>query len=231
MRTQLTNDMHPKSILLLGLIFAFLNLSAQSWHLHLNGNETYFLNNDLKGQYPILWYSSNDDRGVLVGGFGVGVSHRRPWQNKSYWKFQLNVQRSRFYDQPSIIYDFNGQPLSANIGVNTNVNTSLLAMPTWRIGQTERFHFGVGLGIRTTVWSRSDYGIFEVNGEKTDLKFKNKSISPIIVLFPVEWSYQVGRFTFATRGELGLTPASRLSAYSQERHFWVFGEVGYRLKG
>lgn len=39
-------------------------------------------------------------------------------------RFQANLQRSRFYDVPSIFTDNNGQAIIAGIGINTNYNNA-----------------------------------------------------------------------------------------------------------
>ena len=217
-------------------LFLFLFIgdttTAQTWAVHLNTNETYPLFNDLKGQYPILWYSSDDDRGVLVGGFGAGVSYQKPWKKNRQLKFQVNTQRSRFYDLPTIFLDENGNPLGAFIGVNTNWNASGLGMAIFPITKNQQWLFGIGLGVRGTFISKSDYGEAFVNGQKTSLKLKNKSLSPAAVLLPLEFTKFLGeRFSVSTRLELALTKVSRLSAYSKERSMVFFLEIGYRIKG
>ncbi len=215
-------------LLAIVLVISLWRLSGQ-WSLHVNGNETYILNNDQKGHFPILWYSSSDDRGVLVGGFGVGVSYLQPIRERADFRFQANVGRSRFYDLPVVYFDINGQPLLGNIGVNTNWNLSLLGMLSLPIGKAQRWRISTGLGVRSTLLSRTNYGEAVVNGEVVDLRVKNKSIAPLIALLPLEWSYQMGRWTAATRLELGLTPSSRLSAFQQERNLWIFAEFSYQL--
>ena len=215
---------------LLSLFLLGNKLTAQTWSVHLNGNETYPVFNQLKGYYPILWYSSDDDRGILVGGFGAGVSYQKPLTDSKQLKLQLNGQRSRFYDQPSIYLDENGNPLGAFIGINTNLNASALGMAIFPISQNQKWLFGLGLGVRGTFFSRSDYGQYLVQGNKTDLKLKNKSLAPVVALLPIEFTKYFGeRFSVSTRGEVALTKTSRLSAYKKERSVVVVVELGYRL--
>ena len=133
--------------------------SAQSWSVHLSGNETFILGSNLKTQHPILGWSSAENQGFIVGGFGLGVSHARPWGRKNLWRFQFNAQRSRYYDVPTILRDLNGAPLGAVIGVNTNYNLSLLAMGSLPLLGSERWWFSTGMGARGLISSTSNYGI------------------------------------------------------------------------
>lgn len=216
------------------LIFLFIityQTNAQTWSIHLNGNETYFLGNEQKGQHPILWYSSDDDRGFLVGGFGVGISHSRPWMDNKFLKFQFNAQRSRFYDLPTIYLDGNGNPLGGFIGVNTNWNANLNGLAIFPITENNRWLFGIGLGVRGTFTAKSDYGEAVVNGQVTDLKLPNKSFSPVTLLLPLEITkFFNERLSVTSRLELAMTKTTRLSAYSKERTLVYFVEFGYQLK-
>ncbi|MEO1259621.1 MAG: hypothetical protein AAFZ15_12530 [Bacteroidota bacterium] len=214
---------------LLFLLFQF-NVTAQTWAFHINGNTAYPVNNDLKSAYPILWYSSEDDRGVLVGGFGAGVSHTRPLKGNIKLKIQLNGQRSRFYDMPSIFYDVNGAPIGAIIGINTNLNTSLFGMPVFSLSENQKWRFGAGLGLRGTFTSKSDYGETFVQGQKTSLKLKNKSLAPVHLFLPLELTKYFGEHFFAsTRVEAAITKVSKLPNYKKERSAFVFAEIGYQL--
>ena len=154
-------------LLLIGFTIFTQKAVSQNFAFHLNGNTTFIANNDLKGQYPILWYSPDDDRGILVGGFGVGVSYHHLWKEKNLLKVQLNAQRSRFYDTPTIFLDENGNPLGAFIGINTNLNASLFGMPVFSIAENKKWQVGAGLGLRGTFYSKTDYGETFVNGKKT----------------------------------------------------------------
>ena len=217
--------------LLFVLFFLFQkNTVAQSWAFHLNGNTTYPINNELKGQYPILWYSPDDDRGILAGGFGAGVSYLRPLFEKINLKIQLNGQRSRFYDIPTIFLDENGNPIGAFIGINTNLNASMLGMTIFPLTENQQWRLGAGLGLRGTITSKSDYGEAFVQGQKTSLKLDNKSLVPIHLFLPLELSKYFGDHLFVTtRVEAAITKVSRLRNYKNERSVFLFVEVGYQL--
>lgn len=203
---------------------------SQKWSIHFNGNETYPINNEALGYYPILWYSSADDRGVLVGGFGAGASYTKLLDLKvDQVKYQFNVQRARFYDWPFVFRDVNGALLGAYIGVNTNVNVSAFALPQFKINKKRPLYLGAGFGFRGVLYSKTNYGTAYVNGQETTLKLKNTSMSRFVLFFPVEMSWQKGRWNLATRGELSINSTSRLSANSKERSVVVFGEIGYFL--
>ncbi|KAA3620981.1 MAG: hypothetical protein DWQ02_28505 [Bacteroidetes bacterium] len=217
-----------KFFLIAAFLLGFFGLKSQDWTIHLNGNETYPIGNDQLGQYPILWYSSTEGRGVLVGGFGLGVSYRKPLNDQLNIKLQLNGQRSRFYDEPTIFTDFNGAPLGGIIGINTNLNISALAIPSLSITPGKAFNLGLGLGARGVLWSRTDYGVASVNGVETELKLKNKSLAPFVLLLPVEASWTSGRFSVATRAEFSITKTTRLSN-KNDRSFILFIELGYRI--
>jgi hypothetical protein len=206
-------------------LLCFLHMEAQQWSIHINGNETYPIANDQLGQYPILWYSSKEGRGVLVGGFGLGVSFTTPLKEKLNIKYQLNGQRSRFYDEPTVFSDFNGVPIGGIIGINTYLNVSALAIPMFKLIPEKNINLGAGLGVRGVFWSRTDYGVASVNGIETELKLRNKSLAPVVAFLPVELSWASGRFSVATRGELSITKTSRLSA-KNDRSFIVFAELG-----
>jgi hypothetical protein len=221
--------MKTSGVLLLLLISTFsFRLEAQSWAIHINGNETFPIGNELLGQYPILWYSSTEGRGVLVGGFGAGVSYTKPFQETLKIKYQVNGQRSRFYDEPTVFSDFNGQPLGAIIGINTNLNLSAFAMPLLSFLPDKKATFGAGLGLRGVLYSRSNYGTAFVDGMEADLKLHNNSLAPLVLILPVEIAYTAGRFSMATRGEFSVTKTTRLSVRN-DRSLAVFVELGFRL--
>ncbi|MCB0635153.1 MAG: hypothetical protein KDC54_00970 [Lewinella sp.] len=215
-------------LLLVGLLWG-ATARAQTWSLHLNTNTVFPLGNALKGQFPMLWYSGADDRGLLLGGFGGGLAYHRPTAGKLEWTLGLHVQRSRLYDQPSIIYDDNGQPLLGNIGVQTNLNLSALALPTLALTPGGQLRVGAGLGLRSLLYARTDYGESLVDGQVVSLHLRNRSGRPFVALLPVELSLHRGRWSLANRWELGLTPASRLAAYRTERQLWSVLEIGMRL--
>jgi hypothetical protein len=204
-------------------------LLAQSWTAYLSANELFPLGNELKGQHPILWSSKAQGK-VVVGGFGLGVAHTRPWQKKASLRFQASAQRSRFYDIPVIVTDANGfQPIAA-IGVNTHYHLSLLAMPWWALTPAGRFAAGIGPGLRGSFLSRTNYGEVFVNGIPTDLKLPNKSLAPLALFIAPAVQAELGRFSIGTRAELALTPVNRVPAYRRERSLvWVW-ELGYRIR-
>lgn len=206
----------------------FMTGNAQTWSIHLNGNETYPIGNELLGQYPFLWYSTADDRGILFGGFGAGVSRISDWKENVKLKYQANFQRSRFYDEPSVFTDVNGQPLGAIIGINTNWNFSLLAIPQLLVLPKKNLYLGLGLGARAVLFSRTDYGKAVVHGNEVDLKLKNKSLAPAVLILPFELAWHGNRFSVTTRAELSLTKTSRLSS-KNDRSLIVFGEIGYKF--
>ncbi len=213
-----------------GLFLACLcttTVFSQHWQLHLNGNETYITGNNLQGYYPILWYSSDDDRGVLVGGFGGGVSYTGIQKGIYQIKYQFNVQRSRFYDHPVIFTDANGEPLGGFIGINTNLNAAAMVVP--QIVFNKRLKAGLGLGTRYTFHSISNFGETFINGEKTKLKERNLAISPLGLFVPLEVTGTLGRFSFTTRVEPGLTNFSRVEYFKGDRSALLYVEFGYRL--
>jgi len=204
------------------------NAQTQIWRVHLNGNEYYPINAEEKGYYPILWYSSTEGRGVLLGGFGGGVS----WTNtlKSKWdlKVQLNISRSRYYDEPAIFVDENGQALGAAIGITTNLNATALGIPKYSVARW--LDLGAGLGVHGTLLSKSDYGEAFIFGKKENLKFTNKSLQPVVLILPVEFTTYIGwRLSFSARAEFSLTKISKIPYASDERFMMLFVEVGYRF--
>lgn len=203
------------------------SLEAQIWAVYLSGNEYYPLNSENKSQYPILWYTSKDDRGVLLGGFGVGVSYESHFNPTFSVKYQVNLQRSLFYDEPYFATDEIGFIFGALIGINTHYNATALCIPRYHMG---KWTLGLGLGSRINVYAQVDYGEAMVNGEAEDLKLRSKALSPLVLTLPLEVSYQPWlRWVFNFRTELGVTKASRLSAYGSERGLSAVLEVGYRF--
>jgi|GEM_PF-1230493 len=219
-----------KPIFLAALFFNSLSISkAQEWTLHLSGNESYPLQAPGKGQYPILWYSDTEGRGVLLGGFGGGVSWQRDLKSSWLLKIQSNVFRSRYYDEPVIFVDEQGQLLGATLGITTNLNANLLA--TIKAMPTTWLQAGLGLGLQGQVLSRSNYGAAVSNGEARDLKFWNRSLTPVMVMLPAEATFRLGRrWSVTARAELGLTPASKVAYFKKERWINTVLEVGYLIK-
>lgn len=204
------------------------NAQMQIWRVHLNGNEYYPINAPEKGYYPILWYSSTEGRGVLLGGFGGGVSWSNRLKGKWGLKTQVNVFRSRYYDEPVIVLDENGFAYGAVIGIATNLNLSALGIPRYSVA--EWLDVGAGLGLQSVILAKSNYGKAKILGEEKELNFTNKSLQPVVLVLPVETTvYFWNRFSFSTRLEFALTKVSRLSYASNERSMLLVLEAGYRL--
>jgi hypothetical protein len=213
-------------VVLSAFVLSF-DVKAQNWSLHLNGNETYITGNPLQGQYPILWYSADENRGILVGGFGGGVSYTTAQKGIYQLKYQLNVQRSRFYDHPVIFTDQNGESLGAFIGINTNLNASLMAVPQFVFGK--RAKAGLGLGARYTFGGMTNFGEISIQGESTKLKEPNRALTPLGLFVPLEFTGIFGRFSITTRLEPGLTNFSRVDYFKGDRSNFLFVEFNYRL--
>jgi hypothetical protein len=218
---------YPIILILLALSGLCVKLQSQEWRLQLNGNETYPTGNELQGYHPILWYSSDDGRGIIVGGFGGGVSYTTAVHSRFNFRYQLNAQRSRFYEQPAVINDVNGLPVVGAIGINTNLNAALFVLPQFSFNQ--HLKAGFGLGLRYTAYSRIYYGYYEEEGKKMKLKVPNESMAPFVAFVPVEITAIAGRFSLGVRAEPALTNVSRLSAYSGDRSTVLFVELGYKL--
>lgn len=206
---------------------AFSLLSAQRWAVHLNLNEYYPLFAEEKGYYPMLWYSGTEGRGLLLGGFGGGVSWTRPLKGGWSLKAQADLRRSRYYDEPVLFVDEAGQSLGAYIGVTTNLNLNAFCVPAYQMGK--RWRIGIGLGLQSTLLSTSDYGEIISFGEKKKLAFTNQSIQPFVVTLPLEITYLFGRFSLSYRVEAGLTKVSRLPYVSGERFVNGVIELGYLI--
>ncbi len=215
------------------LAFIFIlgqsTIFGQTWALHINGNETYALGNELKGIHPMLWYSKAQDK-IVFGGFGLGLSNTRTIKEGTWLRVQANLQRSRFYDIPSIIRDENGVPILASIGINSNYNLNLLAMALWEIGKKRRTEVGVGLGGRAVAYAKTDFGEAYVNGEKRSLNLRTKSLSPAVLVLPATIGYHAGQFLVSTRTELALTRVNRITQWRHERSVIVYAEIAYRFK-
>ncbi|NUO02109.1 MAG: hypothetical protein HUU01_16005 [Saprospiraceae bacterium] len=200
---------------------------AQTWTVYLSGNEYYPLNSSVKSYYPILWYSSGDDRGILLGGLGAGISYEHRYQTMFSVKYQANLQRSVFYDEPYFATDENGFVLAALIGINTNYNATLLCIPRHHMG---KWTLGLGLGSRINAYAKVDYGEAIVNGEKKDLNLRSKVLRPLVLTIPLEVSFQPWlHWVFNFRAEYGVTRASRLTGHPSERSLSAVIEVGYRF--
>lgn len=210
----------------LPLFFGFV-AQSQDWRLHLGGNETYLFGNDLQGYYPILWYSSEEGRGILVGGFGGGLSYTTATKGVIRLRYQANVQRSRYYEQPSILTDVNGAPISGAIGINTNLNASVFAMPQFEF--SPRLSAGFGLGARYTFFSNVSYQEVNLNGENRKLKFPDRSFAPLVIFVPVEVELAFNRLSYALRLEPNLTKVSLVNGDARNLLFFV--EIGYRFGG
>ncbi len=175
----------------------------------------------------MIWYSSSEGRGLLLGGFGGGVSWSGPLKGDWSLKAQANLQRSRYYDEPVLFADEAGQSLGANTGVTTNLNLNAFCVPVYQAGK--RWRVGIGLGLQSTLLSKSDYGEVVSFGEKKKLAFTNQSIQPFVVTLPLEITYLFGRFSLSYRAEAGLTKVSWLPYASGERFVNGIIELGYSI--
>ena len=222
--------MRSRVFVMMIIIWFFASpILGQSWQIHINGNETYHIGNKTLGYYPILWYSSDDDRGVLVGGFGLGLSYAKPLNEKIDVKYQFNVQRSRFYDSPIILRDYNGALIGGILGVNTNYNISGFVLPHIVVLNKVNLKVGLGLGFRYYLHSKSDFGKAFVNGGLTSLNINNNSRNPFLLTIPLEISNNIKRWIFAIRTEASVNSSSRLDFYKKEHSVMFFVEIGYKL--
>lgn len=210
------------------LLSSYHRVTAQEWRIHLNGNETYPFGNELQGYFPILWYSSAEGRGILVGGFGGGISYTTREQSRYNLRYQLNVQRSRFYEQPIVVRDENGIPIIGSIGINTNLNAAALAIPQFVFNK--HLKAGLGLGLRYVARSTVNFGEYELAGKKEKLRVTNHSMAPWVGFIPLEITASIGRVSMAARAEPALTNVSRLDAYHGDRSTVLFIELGYLIK-
>jgi hypothetical protein len=214
------------------ILLALISIPAfsQSWAIHLNGNETYIIGNELKGQHPILWYSKAQDK-IVFGGFGIGVSNTLPWRQRYALKFQANAQRSRFYDIPAILRDENGIPIGGVIGINTNYNLALLSTAMLPLDEKRKYEVGAGLGIRATFFAHTNYEVLkDFFGDDTEKKrLRNKSLTPVTLLLPLEAKFNFDKFSAGGRAEFSVTGINRLPQWKHERSMVLFLELGYRI--
>lgn len=211
------------------MVFFASPVFTQSWQIHINGNETYHAGNETLGYYPIFWYSSDDDRGVLVGGFGLGGSYSKQLSEKFDIRYQLNFQRSRYYDSPIIYRDEVGSLIGAVMGINTNYNISGFALPQIFLFKKIKLKAGIGLGFRAFVYSKSDYGETYIQGDLSSLKLKNNSRTPFLITIPIELNQTIKRWTLAIRAEGSVNSSSLLDLYNNEHSVMIFLEIGFKL--
>lgn len=216
-------------------IIAFLTLvpltsSSQSLNLHINLNETYPLGNEQMGYYPMLWYSSTEGRGILLGGFGVGLSYIKPRSEKLQVEIETHLQRSRYYDIPIILKDINGSPVGARIGIANNYNATILALAKYKISSKYDTHIGIGLGAKIIAYAHTNYGPTTVLGEEFELNIRNNSLAPVVATIPVEISQKIKKITLTIRAEITLSPTMRIYPRTGERSFITYVDFGYLIK-
>lgn len=66
------------------------------------GNANLYLpsNSQDKSMYPILWYDSDSDPKLLVGGFGLGVSGWKHLKGRINLKMNTGLARNVYWDEP-----------------------------------------------------------------------------------------------------------------------------------
>ncbi len=201
--------------------------AIQKFNLHVHVNEVYPSGDSNLGHYPILWYDSQDAK-VLVGGFGLGVSYQSQLKNQFYLRSKLDIQRSRYYDQPTIFNDANGASLGAFFGVNTSYSIHVSALPSIAFGAKSRWSFALGAGARVVLSSISDYGESFINGEQTALKFKRRAQAPVIAYCASRIRFNIGKLEFSTGLDADFTNASRLSTQKEKFYIWQTG-IAHKL--
>ncbi len=199
---------------------------AQEWGVHINLNELYPMGNDQKSYYPALWYSSTEGRGVLLGGFGAGVSWEKPWKERIHLRGQILIGRTRHYDSPVIYANENGVVLGAVIGIATHLQSTILGMATYDLFPWMRM--GTGVGLQATLLGWTNYGESILNGKKTDLLFREQTRRPMAVVLPFELSFSLGGpWRVRERLEWSLTPISHQAGQENERFLINQVEVSY----
>ncbi|MEO1452093.1 MAG: hypothetical protein AAFV07_21355 [Bacteroidota bacterium] len=212
------------------LCLASFNTEAQTWRIHVNGNEIYPLNDQELGYFPILLYDNKYAKNIVVGGFGLGISYTIPLKQQLDFKGQVNIQRSRFYDRPVALINPLGEPIGGSIGINTQLNALAMGLAIWAPGQQERWKTGAGLGLRSNLWAGVNYGTFELGGDEEIKVIRDRTQSRLILLLPVEVQVALRpRWTLAGRAEYAITPTSRFPTYRQQRMVHATVEVSYTL--
>ncbi len=220
--------MKPRIILslLVLLLVGFHSAHAQEWGIHINLNELYPLANSQKGYYPALWYSSAEGRGVLLGGFGAGMSWEQPWKRKSHIRGQFLIGRTRYYDMPVVFTDESGALLGGVIGIATHMQASLLGMASYDLFSWMRI--GSGVGLQSTLLGWTDYGEVILNGKKVSLHYRERTRRPLTLTLPFELSVSLGRhWQLRERLEWSITPVSRQAGQRKERYLINQVEVSY----
>lgn len=214
-------------------VFIFLSLSTvsftqtSSWALHLNVNEVYPTKNSDLTFYPVLWHDAGNSN-ILVGGFGAGVSLEQPLSEKFSLITQLNLQRSRFRDNPTILTDENGSRLGAISGINTSYSANLFTIPYLNPLDGDKLSLGIGVGLRALLSSITSYGESFVNGNLTELKFNRRAAAPVIVYLPLRVSYKLNRLQFIVGFDYDISNASRLPGV-KEKYLTLQSGISYTL--
>ena len=203
------------------------HLDAQVWELHINVNEIYPTQNKELGYYPILWYSSLTED-VLVGGFGAGISMSKILKPRVELLSHLNVQRSRFRDNPVIFQDPNGSRLGNFSGINTSYSANFFMLPNLKITKGERLAFGLGLGVRAVLSSKTNYGEAVINGETRSLNYSRRSAARLIGYLPLRIRYDLGAILLETGFDYDISNASRLDGV-KERYFTLQSGIAFKL--
>lgn len=216
------------------LSLSYVQLPAQAkyadkeFRLHLNVNQLYPSGNSDLGYYPILWYSSTASSKLLAGGFGIGLSYHNELNKQLFLRTRLNLQRSRFYDQPTHFNDLNSSALGAFFGVNTSYNINVQIMPNVKFGANQRWSFGLGAGTRVVLSSISDYGEAFVDGEVRELKFKRRSQAPIVAYTTTRLRFAIRKLEFSIGLDIDFTNSSTLDGQLEKYYIWQTG-IAYIL--
>lgn len=219
------------------LLLALLTLCAPAfgqqtgiqWFITPNVNLYLPMGNPYKGTYPVLWYDKNTSPKVLIGGFGVGVSALKPSGEKVTLKGQANLSKHTYWDEPIVITDQNGGPITDYVAGSSDYTLGITATAHYQF--TDRFSVGTGLGSQVLLVSVVRLPPNYFTGPDEEQTGTSRYYKRVLPMLPVEVSLKLEKVLFNVRYEHGLLNRIKgeLAQYKTDRFGLLTFEFGFRL--
>lgn len=205
-----------------------LNSSAQEFSIFVNVNQYYsFGKQNNNTSYPILWYSSEEDEGFLLGGFGVGVRYKTKFNEQLSLSSRGSFLRYRQYGGPVQLLDDNGNNLGTPNKKITEFGLAGHFTLNYRIN--DQFEVGSGLGLIWIVSSESEFDFpVRIDGQNESV-FDNNHYKPFIFTIPVEATYNVKAIYLNLRYEIGLLNRFQGNIKPRENSSMLTFEIGVKF--
>ncbi len=201
--------------------------SPIEYFIMVNCNVYVPINNPYKGVFPIVGYDKTVDPKVLIGGFGVGLTALKSFQNKLRIKGEFNVSKHNYWDETVGLRTISNQPMGDF--VSSNADFTLEATTIFHYSLSKKLSIGTGLGAHVLLVSLSR---FQYESQTADGSiYTNKYYKTVMPVIPLELSLKTKKMLFNIRYEYGMLNrlCGDLAKEKTDKYSVLNFEVGFKI--